>query len=632
MRSLLFLAGTLPLAVLTHGAAAQPILLDPVILSANRAASDPTRTGSSVSVLTGPELEADGRPFVLEQIRDLPGVTVQQNGPAGTLSGFAVRGAPQAYVRVEVDGIEISDMTATQVSPSLSGLLVDDIGRIEVLKGSQSALYGGQAVGGVISVTSPRATGPGIENRFILEGGSFSTFRGAYSLAGMTDKGEFALSLARFQTDGFSAAEEADGNREDDGYETTRLSATGRLYLSDQTDVFGAAFLQDEDGDYDETVDGRPVDAPSTFDATTWGLRGGIDFTTEAGLANTLALSYFDLDRTNDADNPAFGTSSYRTEGDRTRVEYLGAFSPAETIDLQFGADYAYETTRTDFRSPGFRQRPPEESSWIAGGFVQSNWAIRDDLVLDAAARYDEHSEYGGYPTGRLTLAWLPAPDTTIRGALGTGFRAPSNFELFDPFSGNRDLEPETSVSADLGVARRFADGRGEASATVFWLEIDDLIEFDDTTFRYFQTDGAATSRGVELAALWSFNDAVALTGSYTYTDAELPGGIRRDRIPRHDLALAVTGTVAERISYDLNANFIWDLVDDSARSFTGQVVDTDGWAEDYVVVNARLGYAVTDQAEVYVRAANLFDEQYQTARGYSTSDRAFYAGVAARF
>ena len=137
------------------------------------------------------------------------------------------------------------------MAPSLSALLVDDVSRVEVLKGSQSALYGGQAVGGVISITSPRPIEPGLQSRFILEGGSYSTFRGGYALSGLGDRGEFALAVARFQTDGFSAAEEADGNDEDDGYETTRLSGSGRYYLTDQTDLFAAGFWQDESGDFD---------------------------------------------------------------------------------------------------------------------------------------------------------------------------------------------------------------------------------------------------------------------------------------------------------------------------------------------------------------------------------------------
>jgi vitamin B12 transporter len=616
-------AGIFPVLLLASPLAAQtstmePIRLGDVVISANRGPSDASRTGSSVSVLTGADLEADGRPFVLEQIRRLPGVTIQQNGPAGTVSGFAIRGLPQQYVRVQIEGIEVSDPTTPQVTPSLSGLLVDGIGRVEVLRGSQSALYGGQAVGGVIAISAPRPERDGLASTVTLEGGSFSTFRGGYTLNGRNERGEFSLSAARLQTDGFSAAEEADGNREDDGYETTRLSGSARYYLTEQADVFVSGFWQEEDGDFDNGP-GPGQDAPNTFDATQWGARAGLAFTTDTGFENAFAVSRFDIDRTQ---RNAFGP--FATEGDRTRVEYLGSVAPASDLLLQYGADYAHERAGSNFAA--------RESTDIVGAFVQSTWTPSEALTLDAAARIDEHSEFGTYPTGRITLAWLPEPDTTIRGSLGTGFRAPSIFELYDAFSGNSRLDPETSVSADLGVARRFADGRGEASATAFWIEVDDLIEFDPATFVFFQRDGTATSRGVELSGRWEFSEAVALSGAYTYTDAEVPGGARRDRIPRHDLALAMSGRVAERLSYDLGASLVWDYVDDSARDFTGAVIESRGFAENFVVVDARIAYALTDAVDLYVRGANLLDERYQTARGYSASDRAFFAGLTARF
>jgi vitamin B12 transporter len=146
----------LPLAMAAP-AGAQTIVLPDIVVSANRTPTAAEATGSAVSVLTGETLEADGRPFLQDQLADLPGITVNQSGPPGTISGFALRGAPQQYVRVLVDGIEVSDPAGTQVSPSLSNLLVDDISRVEVLKGSQSALYGGQAVAGVIDLTSRAA-------------------------------------------------------------------------------------------------------------------------------------------------------------------------------------------------------------------------------------------------------------------------------------------------------------------------------------------------------------------------------------------------------------------------------------------------------------------------------------------
>lgn len=622
MRFAMPIAGSLPiLAVAALPAAAQSLMLDPIVLSANRAPSQPALTGSSVDVLDGTAMEADGRPFVLQQLRDLPGVTVNQSGPPGSISGFAVRGAPSQYVRVEVDGIEISDPSGTQVTPSLSGLLTDDASRVEVLKGSQSALYGGQAVGGVVSITSPRPTEPGLQNSFVLEGGSFSTFRGSYTLTGLNDKGEFALSANRFQTDGFSAAEEADGNTEKDDNQTTRLSGSGRLHLTPQADVFAAGFWQRQDGNFDNGA-GPGQDADNPYETTQWGLRGGADFTTDAGLMNTLALSYYDTDR----DLTQFGTaSSYK--GRRTKAEYQGAWTHSAAVGFQFGADWSREESESTWDA--------SESTWIAGAWLQGNWTPSERFVFNAAFRADDHSEFGYFPTARATFAWLAAPRTTIRGSLANGFRAPSNYELFSVY-GNPDLEPETSVSADLGVAQSFGGGKGEASATVFWLEIEDLIQFEtlsaDPFGRYVQTDGKTKSRGLELAAAWAFSDLFALRGGYTYTDAEQPDGQPVNRIPRHDLSLTATGAY-KRVSYDLGADFVWDYTDDSAVNWmTGEVIESKGWASDYVVVNARVAYAVTDAAEVYVRAENLFDEQYQTARGYGTSDRAFYAGVAARF
>lgn len=611
MRIVAGLAGLVPLAALSPlPALSQAIQLEDVVLSANRAPSDPTRTGSSVTVLTGAEIEANGRPFVLEQLRDLPGVAVNQNGPAGTVSGFAVRGLPQQYVRVEVEGIEISDMTAPQVSPSLSGLLIDDVSRVEVLRGSQSALYGGQAVAGVVSIAGPRPTEPGIENRFILEGGSFSTFRGAYSLSGLNDTGEFALTISRLQSDGFSAADEADGATEDDGYRTTRLSGSGRIFVTDQTDLFASAFWQEEDGDYDDAPSPEPPfgDADNTFDATTYGLRAGVDYTTLGGVTHTLAASYFDVDR---SQINSFGP--FDSQGSRIRVEYFGEVAVAPTLTYQWGADYARQSSENTFST--------EETDDVLGAFVQSNWAPTDRVAVDAAARLDDHSEFGLYPTGRLTAAFLATPDTTIRGSLGTGFRAPSIFEQ----ANSTGLEPETSVSADLGVTQGFAGGRGQASATLFWIEVDDLIEYDDVTFTYVQSGGASRSQGVELSALYEFADWATVSASYTYTDANKPDGTPGDRVPLHEVNLAVAGAATDRISYAVDASFVHDFYDSTG-------IDSAAFEEDYVVLDARLAYAVTDQAEVYVRAANLLDTEYQTARGYATADRAFYAGVAARF
>jgi vitamin B12 transporter len=600
-------------------AAAQTIVLPDIVVSANRTPTAAAATGASVSVLTESDLVADGRPFVLEPLSTVPGVTIQQNGPPGTLSGFAIRGAPQQYVRVQVDGIEISDPTGPQVTPYLQGLLVDDISRIEVLKGSQSALYGAQAVAGVIDITSPRATEPGLAARYLLEGGSHATFRGALGLTGLGERGDFALTLARLKTDGFSAAEEADGNTEADGYDGTRVSGNGTLYVSDTVSLFGSAFYQDESGDFDGT--GFPpstFDAPNTFDSHSWGARAGVNLLA-AGIEHTIALSYYDTHRHSESLDPVFGPFTFITDGSRERAEYLGAKTLSPQVSLQFGADYTRESSKTNLVA--------RESAWDAGAFVQTDWTPSEAVTINAALRQDQHSEFGGHTTGRLTGAWTVGAATVLRASLGTGFLPPSIFQLFDPQSGNPDLDPETSTSADVGVTQGFAGGRGTASATLFWLEIEDLIEFVGNDVppnfgRYEQTDGTSKSQGLELSAGWALTEALTLTGGYTYTDAKLPSGARRDRIPRHVLNAALDGAVTERINLGLGLQYFGDYYDATGPQ------DTAGFARDFFVVNARVGYEITEQAELYLRAENLTDAQYQTARGYSTSDQAVYFGI----
>lgn len=593
-------------------AAAQTVTLPDIVVSANRTPTAASATGSAVTVLPGSAIEADGHAFALHILGTVPGVTVNQSGPAGTVTGFSVRGAPQQYTRVLIDGIEVSDPTGPQVAGSLSGLLLDDVGRIEVLRGSQSALYGGQAVAGVIDISTPRPDAEGIETRYLAEGGSFDSYRGSVTVAGRAERSDFALTLVRLQTDGFSAAEEADGNPEDDGYETTRVSASGTYYASELLSVFGSAFGQWQSGDSD-AFGGPGGDAPDTYDTDTWGARAGFDLTSADGrLENRVSVSRYDIDRKT---YETYGDSRY--QGERLRAEYLGAWYWSDAVTLQFGGDWTREDTDTATPFGGL-----SADTSIAGLFAQAIWAPVDPLTVTFALRNDNHSEFGNYPTGRITAAWDLTTDTTLRGSFGTGFRAPSNYELFDPTYGNPGLEPETSVSADIGAEHRFAGGRGNVAATLFLLDIKDLIGF---TTRYEQVSGTARSRGLELAAAWGLTDSLTLSGAYTYTDADDANGAQRLRVPRHDLSVTLDGDVAARTNLALSVRYAADLPDEP-------FVTSSAFESSYTVVDARIGYALTDHAELYLRAENIFDAQYQTVEGYSTADRSFFAGIRGTF
>lgn len=611
-------------------ASAQPIELPTITVTANREATPVDQTGSDVSILTGADIDAVGDTFILPSLQRLPGVSTNESGPAGTVSGFSLRGFDQSYVRVMVDGIDISDPTGTQVSASLSAFPTGGIGRVEVLKGSQSALWGGQAVGGVINITSAQPQGPGLSQTLNLEGGSYNTLNGAYSLGYVADRWEGSITATGYQSDGFSAADQKDGNSEKDGAVTSRVSASGTFYATDTVALFGTLFHQYERADFDD-FGGPGGDNPDDFARvkTTGGL-AGVTFQT-GPVENRIAVSRLDVDR----ESFSFG-SLYLVTGTRDRIEYLGSATVSPQLGLQLGADWTREDTTFPTFGPPAGTRT--DSSDIAGIFGQATWTPTDAVTLTAALRQDQSSAFGSYPTGRLTAAWLVAPETTLRGSIGTGFRAPSNYELYDPFSGNPDLEPETSKSYDIGITQGFGQGRGQASATLFQLEVDNLIRyvgdflppdfFCTGPCRYVQVDGTSTSKGLELAASWAFSDAWSLQGAYTYTDARNPDGTRRDRIPLHDLSLTLLGTFAERWSLAVTGQYAGGNIDNSTALQPGQF---DG-ITDYTLVGGRLGYQVTEQAQLYLRVENLFDTEYQTSRGYGTSGRALYAGLAATF
>jgi vitamin B12 transporter len=593
-----------------------PLVLEDIVVSAERTPTEAARTGSTVRTISEGAIAAEGRPFALDYLDQLPGVRVTQQGPPGTVTGLFVRGLPSRYVRVLVDGIEISDPTTPQVTPALTGLLAGDLAGAEVLAGSQSALWGAQAIGGVINLGTPLPVREGIEQRVTVEGGRYDTYRGAYTLLSRTERTDLGVTLQHYRTDGFSAAERRDGNPEADGYETTRLSASGAVYVTDALTLFGSGFYQREEGDQDgfPPPDFLLADTLETYETRSWGLRGGAEFPI-GPVASTLAATYFAIDR--DTFNED-GSLQFGAEGSRSTVDYLGQMVVDPSLTLQFGLDYAREDAV-------FRAAPRTTAdSWIVGAFAQAIWSPVDPASLSVTLRQDEHSDFGGYTTGRIAAAYVLPTDTTLRASAGSGFRPPSLNELFGQFGPNPDLDPETSVSFDAGVEQRLLAGRARVSATAFRIEVDDLIGFEGAA--YVQVPGTTRSKGVELAGAWDATEALTLTAAYTYTDAEQPGGVRQRLVPRHDAVLGAIARPTDRLTLAANVQYVADVED--GTPVPGRL-DVFG---DYTVVSARAAFAVTEAAELTLRVENLLDEQYQTVRGYGTSDRALYLGLAARF
>ncbi|MCR4268218.1 TonB-dependent siderophore receptor [Nitratireductor sp. ZSWI3] len=610
-------ASTVALTVSIHPAPAQDLDLGTIVVTPNRAPTDRAKVGSSVAVIDRREIEQQSLPVIVEYLDLLPGVSISSPGGRGAEGSLSVRGAPRRYVKTLFNGIDISDPTNTQVQTSYQYLLSGGIERAEVLKGSQSTLYGSDAIAGVISLSTLGDIEPGLTHIVQGEGGSHGSLGGSYGLRAADDRSKLSLNLTGFRTDGISSA--ASGT-ERDGYENLMFDVNAEHVFSDVFSVFGSALYIDAEAEFDNDSYVFPAGVfnPPTDNLTATNLskqlagRAGFNLDLLDGrFRNTFSAQTFDLKRS------IAGTTFDGTyEGKRYKVDYQGAYDVTDWLTIQAGADY--EKQKALFPEGAFNPEVNADFN-IAGFWGEAIATPIENLTLTAGIRHDEHSEFGGHTTYRATGSYLFADtDTRLHASLGTGFRAPSLNELFGPFGADPNLTPETSFGFDAGIEQRFLAGRLVADLTYFQMKIDDLITYSGG---YTQLPGTARQRGVEASLTYAVNDWLEIGGAYTYTSSVDQNGDRLTRIPRHAIALQASARPAEK----------W-LLSASAKANIDTLDGNDFELDDHFLLNAKLAYKPTEDTELYLRAENLLDQDYQTVRGFNTPGLSVFAGFRARF
>ncbi|WP_430464425.1 TonB-dependent receptor plug domain-containing protein [Tabrizicola sp.] len=615
------------LSMLAIPAQAQDIELDEIIVSAFKTAIERIRTGVSVSVVNPTADAAPAR--AVDTLNRLPGVSVSTQGALGSAARLRIRGADQRYIAVFVDGIRVTDPTAVQTEYDFGTLPSASIGRIEVLRGSQSALWGGSAVGGVVNIETPRATEDGTTQSVQAEAGRYATRSLSYGLAHKAGALETTLNLSHFVTDGYSAF---DGGTEADGAQINRVSATLRYQVNGTLALGGALFHQRASNEFDgyNNITYAFEDQANSQKRDETGVRVFADLS----LGNTQHV--FDLTRyqvgREITDDNGFNTF----DGTRTTFGWQATTELAESLTLVYGADTMLEEAEYSRLTGGIAD------TRISGAFGQALWAVNGQLDVSATVRMDNHSTFGNFETGRLSMAYRPDGATTLRGAIATGFRAPSIDELFgdyptQAFIGNPGLTPEESLSYELGVEREFGAG-AVVSATLFKLDVENQIAYDacpavdpanwdfscqpGTINTLNNIPGTSVRKGLELAAEMPLGDRANLGLAYTYTDAKRQTGARIGLVPRHELTMTLQGEITDRIRAGATVKHVADRLNDFAFAAM----------PDYTVVGVDASYQVNDMAEAYLRIENLFDEDYQTSEGYGTSGRAAFVGLRAKF
>ena len=578
---------------------------DEIIVTSSRLNQTQTEVGSSVSVISQDDIEKLGFGFAVDAIAAAPGVTVNQNGSFGGQASVRIRGASSEQTLVLFDGVTVNDPSSPGGGLNFSRIDTNSIEKIEILKGPQSTLWGTDAIGGVVSITTKRPE-PGFGGNAFAEYGSFNTLRGGASVNGSNDTGDFRLALTGIDTDGISKADEVNGNTENDGYTSYTLSGRGGINLPANAHLDVMALYTDAETEFDSFVFGDQGNVGDGDELNeTQELSGKISLKLpllEGRLENVLTVGYSDIDRQNFTN----GASSFGAEGDRTTLRYQGTLNINESNTVAFGAEHE-ESTAND------------ESTTIDGVFALYEFKPTDKLTLTGGVRLDDHERFGSETTGRVAAAYNPFDVLTLRASWGQGFKAPTIFQTTFFCCGatqaNVNLQPERSDAFDIGAELRTPDGRGQAGVTYFNQDVENLITFSFADGGYSNIVGADT-KGFEVFGNYQITEWLNVAANYAYLNATDNTGGALVRVPKN------SGDVT--VSIDPKGPFSGAIL---AR-FNGEEADSNGMVENWTRIDLNAAYALNDSVEFYGRIENLFDEQYQQIIGYGTPGLSGSVGV----
>lgn len=596
--------------------------------------------GSAVTILTAEDIELRQTALGAELLREVPGAAVNRAGQTGALTQVRIRGAEGNHTLVFIDGIEAND-PAQSFEYNFADLMTWDIERIEVLRGPQSALYGSEAIGGVVSLTTTDPL-PGFHGQARVEGGSFGTTQYGATVSGGSESVRGLLSANRYDTDGISQSAIQSGEK--DGYETTTLHGKVDVAITDRLE----ARLVVRHSDNEVETDRQDFDFPDT---PTQGQLVDSDDRTESeqlyGLAelrarfvddrwlHRLAIGYTDTE----SDSYSSDEYSSGVRGERRQYEY-------ETTFLFGGSDFRHALTggveREEWKFENVVPSYPDanhtqdddQTSFIA----EYDVSVRDNTSVSVSVRHDRNDLFDDATTFRATGSYLFAgPATRVHASYGQGITNPSFFELFgyapSTFEGNPDLEPEKSHGWDLGVEQALWDGRALVDVTYFDATLEDEIAtvFDFTTFLSTPVNqsGESERRGIEVTLQARLNDAWSVRGSYTYLDATDPDGADEVRRPENTGSLDVNyAFLGGRGNVNVGALFNGEQQD---NEFVNATPATRVTLDSYTLMNAAVTFDVTPRVQVFVRGENLLDEDYTEVFGFRSPGAAGYLGVRAR-
>jgi vitamin B12 transporter len=592
---------------------------EPVVVTATRFDIPLDLSPASASVITSEDFEQKQIERVSDALREVPGLSVVQTGTAGQLTSVFTRGLRSEHTQVLLDGIPINQ--GLQGAFNFADLTIDDIDRIEVVRGPQSTLYGPRALAGVIQIFTKQGTGtPGA--MVAAEGGSYDTFHEWGQSDGKIGNFDYSVGASRFDTD---------NARPNNNYRNT-AAITDVGWSPDEQLRIGSLFTYSvsDTGNPNTIFDPRPIDH---FLTERWLIGPHIDWKPTEWWQHKLIVSYDHERQINDPNEDGF-VGPTRALFERTQIDYQNDLRPTSWLTLTSG--FFYSRVNAGQERPFVLQIFGPQPTFVSdhteeiAGFLQATLTPIENLIFVAGGRFDNFNQFGSVWTYRVAGSYkIARTNTILHSSVATGFSPPSSQDKI--FGNNFGLKPEHDFGWDAGVRQELWGSRFAAGLTYFHNDLSNAIGSNGL----FQTLnlGAAETQGLEAELRAQPITNLLFTASYTYLEAENTSskditqlqGARLPRRPRNEVYVSASYLWWKKLRTVVEAKFV------NAReelNFGGPNFDI----EDYSFVNVAAEYEVNPHLSIFGRIDNLANEHYSEVFGFPALGRAAYGGMKMRF
>ncbi len=570
-----------------------------VLVTANRLEEPAEKVSTSYTLMTEEEIEKRQAITIDELLNSVPGFIKAQAGSPGHLTSLFIRGSESDHNLVLINGVPVNDPSSPYFD--FSSLTLDDVERIEIIRGPQSTLYGSDALGGVINLITKKG-GKGEKFNINILGGSDSTYKGSLSFSLGNEFRNLFLNTSHFSTK---------GNFENDDYRNTTLSLRGELNFKNESKL--VIFTR-----YSKTNLGIPFSIPGVPSLK----RRQKTEETLLSLPLSFKISDFNIKL-----NLSYFMKNYVFNDPEDFWGYSHTKSNVLRIDIQ--SDFKYSSGIFTiggelrkflvFSEDNFGVSIDNKKYDTNALFLQNQTYIGDNFSITAGIRIDHHKEFGVHYSPRITGA-LFVGNTKFKASAGSGFRAPKPFELYTLW-GNRNLKPEVSKSWEVGVEQKFLNSRVIIGLTHFSSKIDDLISFNYSTWKlenlaYTKINGQELT--VSLIPHRDFNFKL----NYTHLIARDDKNEELLRRPKHSFNFSLDINPIDRMNIFLNFTYVGKRKDYDELHFV--TIENSPFNK----LDFSLRYRIDERIHIFTKITNALNKKYEEIYGYPSPDRGIYFGI----